>query len=539
MKRIALLAIVAAAALAIAGAGRSASGLCVGGPHCYPTIQAAVDAAQDGDTIRIGPGTFAGGVMIAKSVSLQGVASAATRITGGGPVVTIGSPTVAPTVTISGVTISGGLTTTNPQSPKCGPDVPTCGPGYADATALGGGIEAFPGTTVTLVGSVVTGNRAVPAHVTQSVKAVCPGPAQCPASFGDAAGIDNGGTMTLIGTTVSDNHASAVQSNGGGIVNEAHATLALLNSRVTGNSASAAPPFGRFASGGGIFLDGSSSLTVENSTIDGNTASLANSIPHPYPMQDGGTDQANAIGGGLWLSDGATVTIRNSSVSGNAVAVDSAGGEPFGADAAFCACGDVPLLLENSRVTGNTLTVNVLSSADTGPSGPGAIEIDGDATIRNTQIVRNATTITTPKGDAGALGAVGFFFGGTTTPTIGNSTIADNSTTANAPNGAATIQGAGITNNGPLLLQNDRVSGNRGSALGASGFVQGGAIWNGVLFGGPVSPLTLQNTTVSGNVLTASAGLTIQGAGIFSPGFPLELQSSVVAHNAPDDCFGC
>ena len=40
-----------------------AAELCVGGPQpgCHATIQAAVDAAQDGDTIRVGPGTFAGG----------------------------------------------------------------------------------------------------------------------------------------------------------------------------------------------------------------------------------------------------------------------------------------------------------------------------------------------------------------------------------------------------------------------------------------------------------------------------------------------
>ena len=49
-----------------------ANTLCVGGPRCFATIQAAVNAASDGDTIKIGPGTFAGGVTIDRSVNLIG-----------------------------------------------------------------------------------------------------------------------------------------------------------------------------------------------------------------------------------------------------------------------------------------------------------------------------------------------------------------------------------------------------------------------------------------------------------------------------------
>jgi hypothetical protein len=392
---------------------------------------------------------------------------------------------------------------------------------------------------VTIARSIVTGNRSSPALSTSSVKATCPGPAPCPASFGDAAGIDNWGTMSLIDTTVSDNHASAVQSNGGGIATERGSSLTLVNARVTGNSAAATGAFGRFVSGGGIFVDRDATLKVENSSIDGNHADLTTTIPHPYPMQDGGTDQANAFGGGIQLTDGSTAAIRNSTLNGNAVNVDDPVGEPFGADAAFCACGGVPVTLENVRVQDNSVNVDVLDTADSGPSGPAAFEADSDATIRNAEISGNSTNVTALAGDAGALGALLFLFDGTTPPTVTNTSVRDNAATATAAHGAARVAGAGIVNNGPLTLTNVDVTGNRGTATGRSGFAQGGGIWNGQLFGGPDSPLTLVDSRVTRNTLSGSPGIELRGGGIFTPGFPVTLTVSSVSRNTPDDCVGC
>jgi hypothetical protein len=539
MRRLWLIGILCGSALAVASTGRSASTLCVGGPHCYATVQAALNAAHDGDTVRVGPGTFAGGITITKSVNLVGVAAAATTISGGGPVVTIGSATSAPTVTVASLTITGGMTTTNPQAPLCGPDVPSCGPGYADATALGGGIEAFQGTTVTIVRSVVTGNTASPALSTLSVKAVCPGPTPCPASFGDAAGIDNWGTMTLIDTTVSDNHASAVQSDGGGIVSERGGTsLTLIHSRVTGNSASAVEPFGRFAQAGGILADHDATLTIEDSNIDGNAVNLTSSIPYPYPIQDGGTN-TNAFSGGIHLNDDVTASIRGSTLDGNSVNVDDPVGGPFGGDAAMCSCGSAKLTLQDTRISGNSVNVHVLNTVDSGPWGPGALELDSDATVENVRVTGNLVNVTSSSGDAGALGAVGLFFDGDVAPTITASSISDNVSRATTATGAATIQGAALTNNGPLTLTHVNIERNHGIAAGPSGFAEGGGIWNGELFGGPESPLTLVDSQVKNNDLSGSAGVTLDGGGIFTIGFPLTLTNSVVKHNAPDDCAGC
>src|SRR5204862_6636913 len=88
MKRLALTTCVAALALAGAGSATSAvaaATLCVGGSGCFSTIQAAVDAAHDGDTIRIAPGTFAGGGTIDVSVAPVRAGPHRTSLHAGGP----------------------------------------------------------------------------------------------------------------------------------------------------------------------------------------------------------------------------------------------------------------------------------------------------------------------------------------------------------------------------------------------------------------------------------------------------------------------
>ena len=153
MKRLVVLALSLAAAVSV-GVGSAtsmnigvassfAADLCVGGhaPGCYATLQSAFDAAHDGDRIRINPGTYSGGVTVRVSVHIKGAGAASTIVSGGGPVLTVGEANAAsePTVTISGVTITGGLSR---GSGYCGP---TCSaPSYAQATALGGGVAIPP-----------------------------------------------------------------------------------------------------------------------------------------------------------------------------------------------------------------------------------------------------------------------------------------------------------------------------------------------------------------------------------------------------------
>ena len=105
----------ASGVLSLAAAGPvSATTLSVCASGCrYTQIGPAVAAAQDGETVLVGPGTYLGGITIEASVDLVGAGRGRTIINGGGPVVTIGSTTSTPTVKIANLTITGGLSTTD------------------------------------------------------------------------------------------------------------------------------------------------------------------------------------------------------------------------------------------------------------------------------------------------------------------------------------------------------------------------------------------------------------------------------------------
>jgi hypothetical protein len=540
MRALWLLTVAVAATLVGAGASASATAaktICVG--HrlgCYATLQAALNAANDGDTIKILAGTYSGGVTVSKSVSLLGADSASTVIEGGGPVLTIGQAGAAnePIVLVQGVTITGGVNRLVPSTDR----------------AKGGGIWVPPnaagdgGATVTVRNSVITGNRVAPTSVSPSPSGViCPGGGFCPFALAAGGGIYNDGVMTLENTVVSGNAAGSAAGvasdvEGGGIHTNV-GSLTLLNSIVSNNSAVGVAPDARFAEGGGIFMSENTTLTVRNSSVSGNSTLLSATFPHPYPEQGGGTDGMASNGGGIHTSDGGSTTIDDSHLDGNTITVSDPNGEPVGFDAALCTCGENSLVLSNSTAIGNKVIANVGSQADVGASGPAAMEFDGPATVTNTRITGNSTTVTSPDGAAEALGAVGGFQVSPDAVTVTNSVITGNTATASSTTGSATVQGAGLSNDGPMLLTNDQITNNKGTATAPTGSGQGGGIFNGVIFGAPPVLLTLQNTGVIGNSLVGSPGITLQGGGLYTLGYPVTSTNSRITNNEPDQCYGC
>jgi hypothetical protein len=296
---------------------------------------------------------------------------------------------------------------------------------------------------------------------------------------------------------------------------------------VTANNSVVVAPNGRFAIGGGVHIQDGGALEIANSVISGNTASLTSSLP-------GGIEMISN-GGGIHVGDGSTVTIDNTRIEGNGVVVDDVAGQPAGFDAGMIV-GASTLVMRNSTIDGNQVVANVAASGDNGPSGS-ALEFDGTATIENTRITDNSATVTSAAGSAAANGAISAFAQGSPA-VISNTVISGNSVSAAATNGSATVQGAGVVNNGLLELRSVRIADNTGTASGPAGLVQGGGIWNGVLFNPPPVQLTLTNTVVTRNAISASPGLLLQGGGLFSE-FPVTLENSRIEKNTPDDCVGC
>ena len=147
-------------------------------------------------------------------------------------------------------------------------------------------------------------------------------------------------SLTLMNTTVSDNSAN---EHGGGIFlygwgqtpsyEWANTTLTLINTTISGNSA------GGF--GGGIFNFGGLSTTLTNSTISDNSAEHGGGISNSNGILTLTNttvlgNSANDSGGGINNSSG-ILTLTNTTVSGN-LANDSGGGGIYNSDTLTLPC---------------------------------------------------------------------------------------------------------------------------------------------------------------------------------------------------------
>ena len=540
----------AASAAPAAGAQRTLT-VCPDGCQ-FGQIAPAVAAARSGDTIQVGPGTYTGGVTIGVSVHLLGAGPGATIIRGGGSVLTIGAfgALREPAVSISGVTITGGVARSSPES------VPFTG--KAGVWAAGGGIEIPPGAhhtagaTVTISDSVITGNYADP-RATVPSGFTCPGHfpnGQCPFAPAWGGGIDTWGSLTLVDSAVTGNGVGATaglpgivsDADGAGIYSR-QGSLTLIHTAVSGNDAIATAPDGRYAEGAAIFAGypgfgptgGRDVLTVRDSVIAGNIARLTSDFPRFF---GGKFQDPTANSGGLVDGPGVlSTTIENTQVTDNTAVAEDLSGEPSAIDAAMNVSNGT-LIMTGSLISGNRAITDASTSADVGPAGS-ALEADGGGTITSTLITGNYATMVSPHGAAAVNGAVGLF-GNTSLLTILDSTISGNTATATSTTGSASIQGAGIFNDGLLKLISDHIADNTGTATGPSGEAEGGGIWNGATFTGPPVQLTLQGTAVTRNSLTGSPGFTVRGGGLYtkSPA-TITLKNPLIADNIPDQCFGC
>ncbi len=516
-----LLAIAAAAVLLSAAQRASAATLRVCQSGCpYTQLAPAVAAAHSDDRIKLGPGTYAGGVTIDLSVKLVGASAGQTIIRGGGPVLTIGTAGAPsePTVTIRGLTVTGGVTLGN----------------LAPESGRGGGIyiprAAGPstGATVTIRDSVISGNTVAPRAAIESDDPCC--------LFADSGGggISNDGTLTVVDTQISDNRAdpaAGLASNaiGGGILNRAFGDLTVAHSVVTHNHVTVTAPNGRFAAGGGIAASGGT-LTITDSRVSDNTADTLSAVPT-------GVEQ-EATAGGIQIQGDASATIRGTTITANRISSTNTLGDAIAFSGGLHA--DGPLVLRDSTISNNRVTAATANGSRSGAlATEGGGELNADDTISHTRVTGNTVTATSPTGDAHAENG-GILTAAFEQMTISDSVISRNHLTATTTTGSATVQAGGIANIGILTLRNTNIDANSATASGPAGSAKGGGIWQGSDPRGPrLTQLALVDSAVTHNTLRASAGILVQGGGLYTPLFTVTATHSVIAQNAPDQCYGC
>jgi hypothetical protein len=509
---------------------------------CYPSLDDALAAAEDGDTVRLPAGVFPGGARITTSITLVGAGAGKTVIRGGEHVLTVGEPFEEDrlSVRIEKLTLTGGFARSSEYI-----NAPL-DPGVA---AAGGGLEIPPGpdygqgSTVVVSDVIVRDNRAAPSaqYIDESAPPgewpVCPD-GLCPFASASGAGISNWGDLTLVRTVVADNIASgelASDVNGAGIWSVY--PLTLRHSRVVDNKALAARTWGRYAEGGGIFT--ADALTLHNSSVVDNTAGLRSDFP--TFLEDGTYLDMLANGGGILATGNYPVTLRSSRVDRNRTFIDAPNAE-WGVINAGLFVGDGPLTMRESSVSHNVAHARLLHAPWTMG---GAVEWHSAADVRTSRFVGNRSITVASDGDARTSGAVGplgilAFESDPGLSVMRDSLISKNVSMSVARDGTAFVYGAGMTIDSRVRLDRVRVSENRAVAIGDSTRVEGGGIWNGALddfVPDPPSQLTLRESAVTHNILVGGDGSRL-GGGLFTQ-VPVTIEGSTVAGNVPDQCFGC
>src|SRR5215472_4758524 len=258
-------------------------------PDDQPTIQAGINAASDGDTVLVAPGTYRENITFSgKAITVKSSNGAnVTIIDGGqnGAVVTFQNGETSASI-LQGFTVQNG--------------------NYTSGVGEGGGISV-EGSSPTIKNNRITNNKACEGNgigvgfgspIIQANTITNNSNASCGGIGGAGIGLRGASSASIIGNTISNNSAD---SYGGGIALWAANAVLIKNNIITGNIAG--------YDGGGIsmFNDTSSVIIVQN-LIKGNKAPTGNGVYWSNPpsafVSNTITDSPLSSGGSTVWADG-------------------------------------------------------------------------------------------------------------------------------------------------------------------------------------------------------------------------------------------
>jgi parallel beta-helix repeat protein len=272
----------------------------------YSSIQDAIDAAVDGDTVLVDDGTYTENInFLGKAITVISVNGPESTIIDGnasGSVVTFDSGEGTNSV-LSGFTICNGVAD-NGGGIYCdnsSPTITNCTISGNSAVSEGGGIYCTE-SSPTITNCTISGNSADRGGGIYCYGYSSPTITNC--TINDNSAWDGGGihcevysSPTITNCTISGNSAEGWNGDGGGISCWQESSPTITNCIISGNSA--------VSDGGGIYCT-ESSPTITNCTISGNSAD-------------------EGVGGGISCCYDSSPIITNCTISDNS-AVSEGGG---------------------------------------------------------------------------------------------------------------------------------------------------------------------------------------------------------------------